>query len=511
MYKIAITGFFGLLCLLIADKTIAQKHDNVWVGGFDEFNQVPGADNYLLRFDNGVPQVLPADLGINFESTMATFSDSSGQLVFVSNGCAITMGDGTPLVDNYMEDLNGGEVRDMVCDATGYISPRGGMFLPVPGKEKNFCHFLHMGMNYSADRRLTYGPFYTTIVSTLGFNGIGQVVEKNRVLLDVSLNVQVFIQKTYEPFSVVRHGNGRDWWIIVPEYRRNKYHVLLVSPNFYIEEKSVQEIGPEMKCRRIGSSTFSKDGSKYARQQNCGVTVMDFNRCTGKFSNPLWLSLPGSTFPGGSVAISPDNSTIITNSYLNIYKANLSDAIPAFDTLNFQPPLTGITLNYFQEGPDGNLYFSSPQRETVMPVLRDPFSISPEYDVQSVLLPVPSVRSLPHFPNYRLYDFADSPCDTLGINTPVSAPELIKDTPAFMVYPNPASDKLNIRITNSNWSGNKEYFIRITNLLGKETLLQPFYADNYDINTTRWPVGVYFVTLLQGNNILRTQKVIIQK
>jgi Secretion system C-terminal sorting domain len=432
MKKIWITLAF---CAEIAAIS-AQKHDNVWPGGFTEYPGQPLNGNFLMRFDNGAPTVQPANLNMNFESTVAAFSDSTGQLRFYSNGCNIANAAGQIL---YHQDLmNPGTMRDLVCPDIGYISPNGAMFLPWPGRENINIILLHMSVDYHPDRKLTYGPLYWSVLA----NEPGILQEVNGPILDVIYQPS-FNYRTYEPFSVVRHGNGRDWWIVVPQLRKNKYHVLLLSP-LGIKEYPLQIIGPDMKCRRVGSSVFSPNGSRYARLQNCGATVMDFNRCTGKFSSPVWLPLPAQTFGGGSVAFSDDGSQLITDGYLTIYKADLDDANPAFDTLVRPAQIRGRSLQSFQRGPDGKLYFSLMNRSDLRPVLSDPFGDDFDFDSLGVRLPNWSVRGLPYFPNFRLYDFPNSPCDTLGINTPVSTTDPRAAEAGAKVWPNPFKEYLTI-------------------------------------------------------------------
>ena len=80
------------------------------------------------------PVGFPADLKMNFESTVAALSDPTGKLLFCSNGCRIADADGQVLLDG--DGLNPGEVRDSACPKNGYIAPRGALFLPKPGAEK---------------------------------------------------------------------------------------------------------------------------------------------------------------------------------------------------------------------------------------------------------------------------------------------------------------------------------------------------------------------------------------
>jgi hypothetical protein len=65
-----------------------------------------------------------------------------------------------------------------------------------------------MGVRYNPEKKLTYGPFYYSIIDMEMDGGNGAVLSSNNILSDGHL----------EPFTAVRHGNGRDWWLVFPEY-----------------------------------------------------------------------------------------------------------------------------------------------------------------------------------------------------------------------------------------------------------------------------------------------------
>jgi hypothetical protein len=485
--------------LMLPLGIFAQKFDNVWLGGLNEYPGSPLNGNYMIRFDSGVPVVSPADLNANFESTVAALSDSSGQLRLYTNGCSIYGASGEVILDG--DDLNPGIVRDMVCPGTGYISPRGAMFLPYPDGSP-YTYLFHMGMHYEANRSLTYGPLYMTIISEL--SGTPRAIYKNEVMLDDIL-AGPFNTRTFEPFSVVRHGNGRDWWLVVPEYGRNIYHTFLITSSSFFEQP-VQVVGEKMKCKRIGSTVFSPDGTKFARQQNCGVAVMDFDRCTGKFSNPVWMPRPHYTFGGGGLAFSKDGTELLTNEYLTILKADLTQATPAFDTLVYPEDVIRTSLHYFQRGPDDQIYFSTLQRNDYMPVLRDGFDDSPVFEREGLSLPAYSVRNLPNFPNFRLYDFANSPCDTLGINSPSDVSVVPPDKKSFTLSPNPAATHFTVTLP----EGSGAVRLSILDLQGRMLREAAVTASGQHIGTEGLPNGTYLVRISDAaTGHAATQKLVL--
>ncbi|MEZ4988227.1 MAG: hypothetical protein R2795_24900 [Saprospiraceae bacterium] len=64
---------------------------------------------------------------------------------------------------------------------------------------------------------------HTGVVDMSANNGNGRVVEKDFPLIVDTLDAG--------KITACRHGNGRDWWIVVPYFRSDKYHTLLPLGN----------------------------------------------------------------------------------------------------------------------------------------------------------------------------------------------------------------------------------------------------------------------------------------
>jgi hypothetical protein len=422
-----------LLCGLLGTAT-AQPVHSLWPLGTNEFpDTVPGYGNTLLRFEPGILKALPASLRMNFESTAAAVADSLGNLLFYTNGCYVADAQGDTMPGG--AGLNPGEMHDWTCPSVGYASPKGAMTLPWPGRSRQYL-LLHMGVRYDAARKITYGPLYWSAVDLGQNGGKGAVTSRNNVLLDGDL----------EPFTAVRHGNGRDWWAVVPEHGTARYHRFVLSPAGFSSDE-VQEIGPAMACKRIGTSAFSPNGLRYGRQQNCLTTVLDFDRCTGAFSSPIVFSTAAHTFGGGGIGFSPDGSRLYTTSQLTVLEADLTQSDPKLDTLIFTYEYWqwGTSMGPLQQGDDNHLYISNMAREKYFSRVRfgQPDGSDAQYEFKAVALPRFSVRTLPNSPNFRLGDLHGSPCDTLGI-TPTAEPQIAAAF-AVSVSPNPARDEAVLR------------------------------------------------------------------
>mgnify|MGYP000066258339 CR=1 FL=1 len=474
--------------------------DARWVGGFEENPGVPGYANYMIRFTPIGPQVDTVDWGMKFESTVASFTDSTGKLLFFTNGCSVADGQGKVLADG--DGLNPGELHDQVCDKVGYIAPKGAMALPSPG-HPGLYYLFHLGVTYDPIWKITYGPLYFSQVDMNANGGQGAVVQKNTVVLNGAL----------EMFTAVRHGNGRDWWIVVPEWRTNRLHQWLLSPEG-LSADMVQQVGPAIGGHRIGASTFSLDGSRFARYHcDQGAVAADFDRCTGAFSQPVFVKTPFSFLQGGGAAFSHDNRRLYATSQSTLYVADLEDALPKWDTVFhvFDHWDWGTTLHHLQYGPNGKLYVSTHSRANYLSSLTFPADGgAPTFAFKDLPLRVNSDRTLPNFPNFRLYDLPNSPCDTLGINTPISAVAAPKEQPPMLrIQPNPAQQEATV-IFEHNPGVEKWALYASSGRLAKFGPW-PKGASSLHLDPLDLPSGAYYLHLTLGDGRVVTQKLVVVK
>jgi hypothetical protein len=178
------------------------------------------------------------------------------------------------------DSINAGMVASSY--ANGYPVSKGAFFLPKPG-DSTTCYLFHMFLELTPSYTLT--KLLYTVIDRTANNGLGKVIEKNVPLLsgDAQLN--------FNHAVAVRHGNGRDWWIIVPHLMQPQYFRLLLTPEG-ISAPEVQEIGFKEPTNDPndyrGTSLFSPDGTKYADYDFLtGIQIFDFDRCTGLLSNPV--------------------------------------------------------------------------------------------------------------------------------------------------------------------------------------------------------------------------------
>lgn len=491
MKYLYITILFGFSYLNLH----AQLSDNLWLGGYEEFPGVTGYGQFGLRFQNGEPLVQQTPLAFNFESSSAVATNLEGNLLFYSNGCEVANRNHEVMPNGF--GLNPGDISDQVCPWKGYIVSQGAMALPMPGDSLRYC-ILHIGAAYDPARKLRLGPLYYSVIDMSLQNGMGDVASKNNVLLDADLG----------SFTAIRHGNGRDWWVLVPASGNLKWHTFLLSPQGF-EEMPMQMVSlSDGTCEHHGQTSASLDGSKIANWGDCKVTVLGFDRCFGFFSEPIELNAPAHWFAGGGLSFSPTGRYLYATSHNVLFRADLEANTPKLDTMRFSYgqgsyDVPGNTFHYLVNGPDEKIYGNVPSRARYFHVLKNPDGAgiaNINFAPQDIQLPVTNVRTLPHFPNYRLYDLPNSPCDTLGINTPVSATELVvTGMNNLKLFPNPATDHLEVLFPEA-WSDAIRLEIFATG--GEHYLTQKIVPGNrsYTIATSGLPNGLYFCRVVSRNH-----------
>ncbi len=85
---------------------------------------------------------------------------------------------------------------------------------------------------------------------------------------------------------------------------------------------------------------------------------------------------------------------------------------------------------------------------------------------------------------------------------------------SLSVYPNPATDLINIQIDPNETQDFVPYtYFRVVDIYGKlyhnETLFNPNYQTNVSFDVSRFPKGIYFVQIISGST-QKTQKIVIQ-
>jgi len=110
-----------------------------------------------------------------------------------------------------------------------------------------------------------------------------------------------------------------------------------------------------------------------------------------------------------------------------------------------------------------------------------------------------------------LYDWEDSPCDTLGIDTPVSTQDIAqKEIERAKVFPNPTSG--NVTVEFENVIGENYQFV-LYNAIGHRVFNTqlPKGQIQQQLTFPKLPSGIYYYGIgLDGGFVFRTGKLVLE-
>ena len=340
-------------------------------------------------------------------------------------------------------------------------------------------------------------------------DSLGIVESKNQPLLTDYLG---------DMLTAVRHGNGRDWWIVAPKTDSQDGYLFLLTPNG-IEGPVTRQLGPYWGPNGAnGQAVFSPDGTKYARMNKInGLHLADFDRCSGTFSNAIKIDFPNDTITSAGAAFSPNSRFLYVSASSKVYQfdtwagniASTKKTVAVYD--GFQSP---FSTRFFQQmlAPDGKIYITTTSDNNVLHVVHTPdlAGIACNFEQHGIILPTMHFAMTPNFPHFRLYDLAGSPCDTLGIDGPAVAVGEPGggDAITMTLMPNPASGSVTIRIA-SRESGE----ITLSDLTGKIRLMQDKTAGigQAVFYTEHLPNGLYIVSFTSESGRLTSRKLVIER
>lgn len=474
------------LCFCIASNLFSQDYDIQWIQG--------DAPVSIMDFRNDTITFHHINDTISMFITSGNICDKNGNFLFFTNGI-------------YVRDRNGNMMPN--GDSLSFYNPtlyaviypngapqdQGVLILPKPESENLYYifHYSTVDTAYLKSGQVNNDPlfFYYSIVDMNENNGLGDVVQKNRRLPIKELMCS-------SRLTAVKHGNGRDWWVIRHGQRENKYIKFLVTPDSILGP-FVQYIGPNFEQLGQsgdyygGSAFFSQNGEKMITANFLGpVAVLDFDRCSGEFSNPLVIKnqLRDTTLLGAAgLTISPNGRFLYVNNIYelnqyDLWSANPNDSIRLYtvDTSDY------AWMHTMRLGPEGKIYISQWNGGMyALHVINKPDELGTACDFQFAGQPCITANTvnLPNMVNYRMGKLEGSLCDTL--TTDVRREML--DVRQIRVIPNPATNEVKIAMNIQRAE------LIITDAVGKMVYRNAHFNTEEYIKTNRWATGVYYATI----------------
>src|SRR6185295_14247680 len=240
----------------IAQQTIYQKRMWNWYFG-----------NYsAINFSTGSPVTVNNSPMASAEGT-ASISDTSGNLLFYTNGSTVYNKDNAVMV-------NGTGLK-----GSG-ISAQSSVIVPAPGSQT--LYYIFTTNNWTdPSTELNYN-----IVDITLNGGLGEVTVKN-ILMNSNVREQV---------TAVYHANGSDFWIVTHEANNSNYLSYLVNGSGVSSTPVISSTGMlydgfnrygYLRASHHGDRLLSTLGSASAGNET--VQLLSFNNSSGEVTNPLTL------------------------------------------------------------------------------------------------------------------------------------------------------------------------------------------------------------------------------
>ena len=482
--RVLIFLFISLMPWLLS----AQGISNLWMMGYSSGTMYPYFGGTNINFYSGFPDTSHINRSMNFDDCNANISDQNGNLLFYTNGVYISNANNDTMLNG--DNLNPSAYTTQNAFAGyGLRVRQGNLIIPLPGSSNIYYLFhetIYSLTSFNSYRSLEM--FYSIIDMSLD-GGLGAVVQKNVVLLTDTL--------TIGGITACKHANGRDWWIVFHKATGKTYYKYLLTPSG-LQGPFQQDIGYDFPRNDfIWQSCFSPDGKKFSSvMAQDTFDVMDFDRCSGLFSNAVSICIKDSA-AGRGVAFSPNSEFLYVSSMNYVYQFNANSTnidsskilLARYDGFADFISLFRTSFYLAHIANDGKIYINSGNGTRWLHVINNPNEggFACNLVQHGLLLPTFNSFTIPNFPNYFLGADLGSVCDSL-------LPENIYEykNNEINIFPNPANNILYV----SNLSKGLNGEIKISNSFGEIVLVQKQTINNseyIEFNVSTLTSGIYFI------------------
>jgi hypothetical protein len=508
-----------LLCVLSMGFTSAQQNNN-WIL-FPSGLKISWQQNGLT-IDSVFPRKL---ISSGHFSKYAAVSNDFGNLLFYSGAQTIW-------TNKYDIIRNAPDSPQIALYDFGV--PQNSLILPIPSDTSLFKSYLAQEASNSL-----YIPAYLKAfwVSPYHVN-LWQPDTGKVLVVDSLFYAGDNGDSTSTSLMAVKHGNGRDYWLVYHPTLTDTFLTWLQDENGNLTGPFYQKIGPfhfyqGLEWMRL---SFNNEGTKMALMMWFNIWIYDFDRCTGKLSNPVVIDTCTNcwneyavdfTYPSGPYfegCFSPNGK---------MYYATRMDSLIQFDLTDFPNSINRTVVwyspaNIFDPnawlirgialGPDRKIYVGTHSNAqdynqwapidsgcSYLGVIEYPNVAGMGCSFNRLGLYLNGYLScymLPTVVDYDMGPLIGSPCDTL-ITTSISE---LNPTPQITLAPNPAQTQATL-----TWSGVREGTFVLRDMLGRAVLSEQLNAPN---GTTRLdlsalPKGIY-LWQVQSDGYSKNEKLVVE-
>ncbi|MFZ1705455.1 MAG: PKD domain-containing protein [Saprospiraceae bacterium] len=437
------------LCLLLHFKVYAQKEDHIWLFGDETYDvknpelkadTTRGASEINFFYDPFKMYYVEPRV-IDVAAANASISDTTGRLLAYSNGQVLYSGNEHPIADTINYHWYSSPDSTKYCSEWN-ANNFGNAISAIPAGILGIQRLLILPMDTSFYTIFNTYDYCSKDIFKVSFNRFGFPLSRPEGVLfekDSSILQGKFSLNIY----AVRHGNGRDWWIIQLDENNISYHQFLLSESG-IENIGVMELPSNAFPRGNGQVVISPDGKKFAfatiggsiQNVNGHVVLFEFDRCTGEAEFVDEKIFPKINSFGPGVIFSSDSRFLYMSEGFKIFQYDtyvenvfLTETIIAeYDGFFYQPTPNDLeydaNFHFMGLAPDGRIYITpSSTTNRHLGVINFPNQKGLDCDMRQhpIELPTKFFRTMPNFPHFRLGPDDGSPCDTLGLdNHPVA-------------------------------------------------------------------------------------------
>lgn len=488
---------FLIIFITLPSIIFSQGRNNFWMSGYNDSGTGALFGTTNINFNFPGPLIYKQNRPLNFFQTFSSMSDTSGNLLFYTNGIYIFNRNDDTLYKG--TNFNTGALTNAYKN-DGLPITQGTLIIPVPNSNTQYYIF-----SLSAKPVTNSVQPIRLACSLLNMNldgGLGGLVWKNRTIISDTLSLGLL--------TACKHGNGRDWWVSISQYHTGCIYQLLVTPSG-ISLPILQCIGqPTGDFDGNGQAVYSPDGTKFAIYDTYNyLQIFDFDRCTGLYSNPLFMQINDSA-TGGGAAFSPNSRYLYVSSKNYVYQfdmhasniLNSKITVAVFDGFCDSVPPFYTYFYLAQLAPDNKIYINTLNGSHFLHVINYPDSAGVLCDIQqhSITLSTYNRFTIPNFPNYFLSSWQGSICDSLQ----VGIEQYSHSKSEIIIYPNPVKDKLLIKsaLARENNFYLLNSFGQILSHLKSEKTIS-------EIDLTKFSNGIYFL-ICKNDKTVVIKKIIKQ-
>lgn len=433
---------------------------------------------------------------IKSRGSCASIANSAGRLLFYAHTRASIVGNSGLIYDSTHQLMQNG---DNILGQGWYNELT---IVPKPGTTNEYYLF-SIGVTNSSQQ----GLFYSIIDMNLN-GGLGAVVSKN---------ILINSDKAVDCLSAVKHGNGRDWWIIYREFATGnngnaRYYMYLISPSG-ISLHNSQAIGTKNQSN-AGQITFNITGTKLSYINPNGlVEIINFNRCTGQLYQAKNIEPERSPVPFYFSSEFSSNSN-----YLYVTQSDINSYVFQYDLNLFNPAFLKDTIwtynssvfagGHLKRAPNQKIYLSCiwnngfqfpyPYADTMFHSINTTLSVIDQPNLpgsacnfQPFSFSLGGNRTylgLPNNPDYELDVLSGSICDTI-----VSFSEYDIKEPILTAYYDLNSDILFVNAQNLK---GKSFSLSIININGQQIYFEQgscYKTLTRNLQLNNLVTGIYIV------------------